>query len=167
VELVQTMRKISEVSLVRILTSPKVNNLTQKIQISLQNLGLEVRRKKVRVLWRRKSESCEDTHLPEGQQSKRPASELSSDSPVVSEKRGRVRSLSDSSSVEEPRVFPFDSPNEVSFLTLALQSTPKDSNLNATLHQRATPRVRKVKIAHPPYFSPKEIKAELCSQEIT
>ncbi len=81
--------------------------------------------------------------LPNAQQSKRPISELSSESPGVSEKRGRAGNSSDSSSVEEPRVFPCKSPNEVSFLTIALQSTPKDSQPNATLNQRPTPRVPK------------------------
>lgn len=109
----------------------------------------------------------EDASLPNAQQGKRPASELSSESPVVSEKRGRVGTLSDSSSVEEPRVFPSSSPNEVSFLTIALQSTPKDSKFNATLRERPTPRVRQGNGARPLHSSPLEVKEELRSQEIT
>lgn len=112
-------------------------------------------------------QDSEDAPLPDAQQSKRLASELSSDSPIVSEKRGRVGSLSESSSVEEPRVFPSNSPNEVSFLTIALQSTPRDKMLNATLVPRPTPRARPGNGAPPLSFSPVEVKEELCSQEIT
>uniref|UniRef100_A0A4W6EEV1 CCHC-type domain-containing protein n=1 Tax=Lates calcarifer TaxID=8187 RepID=A0A4W6EEV1_LATCA len=108
----------------------------------------------------------EDASPPNAQQTKRPASELSSESPVFSEKRGRVGTLSDSSSVEEPRVFPSDSPNEVSFLTIALQSTPKDSKLNARLQPRPTPRVHPGTGAKPPYSSPVRVKEELHSQQI-
>ncbi|CAJ1057813.1 hypothetical protein L3Q82_014583 [Xyrichtys novacula] len=68
--------------------------------------------------------NSKDSTLPNAQ-AKRPLSELSSESPVVSEKRGRAGSSSDSSSVEDLRVFPSDSPNEVSFLNIALQSTPR------------------------------------------
>ncbi|KAL7400675.1 hypothetical protein ABVT39_015876 [Epinephelus coioides] len=107
----------------------------------------------------------EDATLPNAQQAKRPISELSSDSPVVTEKKGRAGDYSDSSSVEEPRVFPSDSPNEASFLTIALQSTPKDSKLNATLRQRPTPRVRRGNGVQPPHFSPIEVKEELHSHE--
>lgn len=112
-------------------------------------------------------DDSEDASLPNAQQTKRPLSELSSDSPIVLEKKGRVAAHSDSSSVEEPRVFPSDSPNEVSFLTIALQSTPRDSKLNATLQQRPTPRVPKGNRAQTLHFSPAEMKEELCSQEIT
>lgn len=112
-------------------------------------------------------DESEDASLPNAQQGKRPASELSSESLAVSEKRGRVGPYSDSSSVEEPRVFPSSSPNEVSFLTIALQSTPKDSNLNAALRQRPTPRVRKGNGARSLHFSTAEVKEELRSQEIT
>lgn len=111
-------------------------------------------------------ENSEDAPLPDAQQTKRLASELSSESPVASEKRGRVGTLSDSSSVEEPRVFPSNSPNEVSFLTVALQSTPKDSKLNAALRQRPTPRVRRGNGAQLPPSSPVEVKEEPRSQEI-
>ena len=107
----------------------------------------------------------EDATLPNAQQAKRPISELSSDSPVVTEKKGRAGGYSDSSSVEEPRIFPSDSPNEASFLTIALQSTPKDSKLNATLRQRPTPRVRKGNGVQPPRFSPIAVKEELHSHE--
>lgn len=108
----------------------------------------------------------EDVPLPNAQPAKRLISELSSESPGASEKRGRAESYSDSSSVEEPRVFPSNSPNEVSFLTIALQSTPKDSKLNATLRQRPTPRVRKGNGAQPRHLSPMRMKEELHSQEI-
>ena len=111
-------------------------------------------------------EDSEDAPLPDAQQAKRPASELSTDSPVVSEKRGRVGTLSDSSSVEEPRVFPSSSPNEVSFLTIALQSTPKESKLNATLVQRPTPKVRRGNGAPSLHSSPIAVKKELSSHEI-
>ena len=111
-------------------------------------------------------EDSEDAPLPPAQQTKRPASELSSESPLFSEKRGRVGFSSDSSSVEEPRVFPSGSPNEVSFLTVALQSTPRDSKLNATLRQRPTPRVRAGNGAQPLHPSPVGVKEELHSQEI-
>ena len=111
-------------------------------------------------------EDSDDAPLPAAQHSKRPASELSSESPVVSEKRGRVGFSSDSSSVEEPRVFPSSSPNEVSFLTIALQSTPRDSKLNATLCPRPTPRVRPGNGAQPLHLSPVGVKEELHSQEI-
>ena len=111
-------------------------------------------------------DDSEDAPLPGAQQTKRLASELSSESPAVSEKRGRAGTFSDSSSVEEPRVFPLNSPNEVSFLTIALQSTPKDSNLNATLRQRPTPRVRRGNGAQPLHLSPLGVKEELHSQEI-
>lgn len=110
--------------------------------------------------------NSEDAPLPNAQQSKRPISELSSESPGVSEKRGRAETSSDSSSVEEPRVFPSNSPNEVSFLTIALQSTPKDSKHNATLRQRPTPRVRKGNEAQSRHLSPMRVKEELHSQEI-
>lgn len=83
-----------------------------------------------------------DAPLPNAQQSKRPSSELTPDSPAVSGKRGRAGHSSDSSSVEEARVFPHNSPNEVSFLTIALQSTPKDSEADLKLRPRSTPRVQ-------------------------
>lgn len=111
-------------------------------------------------------DDSEDAPLPDAQQTKRLASELSSESPIVSEKKGRVGTLSDSSSVEEPRVFPSSSPNEVSFLTIALQSTPRDSKLNATLRQRPTPRVRQGNAAHRLHPSPLGVKEELHSHEI-
>lgn len=107
-----------------------------------------------------------DAPLPNAQPTKRLASELSSESIVASEKRGRVVALSDSSSVEELRVFPSNSPNEVSFLSIALQSTPKDSKLNATLRQRPTPRVRPGKVAQPLHSPSIEVKEELLSHEI-
>ena len=112
-------------------------------------------------------ENSEEAPLPDAQQNKRPASELSSESPVVSERRGRAGNFSDSSSVEEPRVFPSDSPNEVSFLTLALQSTPKDSKLNCTLQQRPPPRARRGNGAQRLHLPDGEVKEELHSQEIT
>lgn len=108
----------------------------------------------------------DDAPLPNAQQPKRPISELSSESPGVSQKRGRAGKYSNSSSVEEPRVFPSNSPNEVSFLTIALQSTPKVSNLNATLRPRPTPRVRRGNEAQPCHLSPIRVKEELHSQEM-
>ncbi|KAM7388935.1 hypothetical protein PAMP_022936 [Pampus punctatissimus] len=111
-------------------------------------------------------DDSEDASLPDAQQTKRPASELSSESPIVSEKRGKMRTLSDSSSEEESRIFPSSSPNDVSFLTIALQSTPKDSNLNATLKQRPTPRVGKGNAAQSLHPFPLGVKDELHSQEI-
>ena len=112
-------------------------------------------------------ESSEDATLPDAQLAKRPASELSPDISIVMEKRGRLGNFSEHSSEEEPRVFPSDSPNEVSFLNIALQSTPKDLMLNKTLQQRPTPRVRKGNDAQPPPLEPWELKEELHSQEIT
>lgn len=112
-------------------------------------------------------DDSEDAPLPNGQPTKRPITELSSESPGVSEKRGRAGIDSDSSSVEEPRVFPSDSPNEVSFLNVALQSTPKDSRThNAAMRQRPTPRVRRGNQAQPLHLSPMRVKEELRSQEI-
>lgn len=110
----------------------------------------------------------EDATLPEAQKKKRPASELSlsSESFIVSEKKGRAVTLSDSSSVEESRVFPSDSPNEVSFLTVALQSTPKDCKMNARMRERPTPRVRQGNGAQPLHSAPVGVKEELHSQEI-
>lgn len=108
----------------------------------------------------------DDAPLPNAQQAKRPLSELSSETPIVLEKRGRAGYPSDSSSVEEPRVFPSSSPNEVSFLTIALQSTPKDSKLNYTLQQRPPPRVRRGNGAQCRHPSPIGVKEELHSQEI-
>lgn len=112
-------------------------------------------------------ESSEDAPLPDAQLAKRTASELSPDNTVVVEKRGRLGKLSDTSSEEEPRVFPPDSPNELSFLNLVLQSTPREIMLNKTLQQRPTPRVRKGNGAQPLPLSPCEVKEELHSQEIT
>jgi len=111
-------------------------------------------------------ETSEDVPLPDAQLAKRPASEFSPDTSIVMEKRGRLGNLSENSSEEEPRVFPDDSPNEVSFLSIALQSTPKDIMLNRTLQQRPTPRVRKGNGAQPPPLTC-ELKEELHSQEIT
>lgn len=70
-------------------------------------------------------DECLDALLNNAQFPKRPLSESSSESVPFSEKRGRHASTSGSSSGEEPRVFPSDSPNEVSFLSIALQSTPR------------------------------------------
>lgn len=67
-----------------------------------------------------------EASLPGAQPGKRTASELSSETQGAAEKRGRAGS-SNSPSVEEPRVFPNNPPNTVSFLHIALQSTPKDS----------------------------------------
>lgn len=117
-----------------------------------------------------RASSCEDqsqddseyTPLPGAQRTKRPASELSSDSFAVSEKRGRAGFSSDSSSVEEPRIFPSSSPNEVSFLTIALQSTPRNSKLNVTTESKARPG-NGVQPLPPLYLGAKE---ELPSQGI-
>uniref|UniRef100_A0AAV2JG50 CCHC-type domain-containing protein n=1 Tax=Knipowitschia caucasica TaxID=637954 RepID=A0AAV2JG50_KNICA len=65
------------------------------------------------------------THTMEPNNPKRPLSESSSGNEDFPEKRGRAGSPSDSDFVEEPRVFPSDSPNEVSFLSGARHSTPK------------------------------------------
>ena len=110
--------------------------------------------------------NSEDASLPNAQPAKRPLSETSSESPGVAEKKGRAGNSSDSLSVGEPRVFPPNSPNEVSFLNIALQSTPKDSNLNATLQQRPTPRVRPGNEAQTLPLSPMGVKEELHSQVI-
>ena len=55
---------------------------------------------------------------------KRTASELSSSEADASEKRGRPEVESYSPAEEQPRVFPSSSPNQCSFLNIALQSTP-------------------------------------------
>uniref|UniRef100_A0AAV2MG26 Uncharacterized protein n=1 Tax=Knipowitschia caucasica TaxID=637954 RepID=A0AAV2MG26_KNICA len=68
---------------------------------------------------------CLSLLLKEPHNPKRPLSESSSGNEEFPEKRGRAGSPSDSDSVEEPRVFPSDSPNEVSFLSGARHSTPK------------------------------------------
>ena len=107
-----------------------------------------------------------DAPLPNAQQSKRHVSELSLDSPMVSEKRGRTDYSPDSSSLEESRVFLPTSPNQVSFLNVVLQSTPKNSTFDARLRQRPTPRVRKGKEGQPRQLSPIIVKEELDSQEI-
>ena len=70
-----------------------------------------------------------EASLPGAQPGKRAVSEMSLENDGASEKRGRAGS-SDSSSVGEPRVFPNHPPNTLSFLHMALQSTPKDSVLN-------------------------------------
>uniref|UniRef100_A0AAV2M3Z5 DUF4283 domain-containing protein n=1 Tax=Knipowitschia caucasica TaxID=637954 RepID=A0AAV2M3Z5_KNICA len=68
---------------------------------------------------------CLNLLLKEPHNPKRPLSESSSGNEEFPEKRGRAGSPSDSDSVEEPRVFPSDSPNEVAFLSGARHSTPK------------------------------------------
>ena len=70
-----------------------------------------------------------EASLPGAQPGKRAASELSSEAQGASEKRGRAGS-SENTSVEEARVFPNNPPNTLSFLHIALQSTPKDSVLD-------------------------------------
>ncbi|KAI4786132.1 hypothetical protein KUCAC02_037327 [Chaenocephalus aceratus] len=107
-----------------------------------------------------------DIPLPNAQQSKRPVSELSSNSPIVSEKRVRTDYSPENSSLEEPRVFPSTSPNQISFLIMVLQSTPKKSTFNERLRERPTPRVRKGREGQPPYSSPVRPKEELDSHEI-
>lgn len=98
------------------------------------------------------------------QQNKRSLGELSPEPPGVSEKRGRTGNSSDSSTVEEPRVFPHSSPNEVSFLNIELKITPTDSQLNASLQQRQNPGVRKGNRTKPCHSSPIRMD-ELHSQE--
>ncbi|KAK0134617.1 Zinc finger CCHC domain-containing protein 3 [Merluccius polli] len=102
-------------------------------------------------------ESSEAT-LPGPQPGKRTASELSSESQGASEKRGRAGS-SDSPTVEESRVFPNNPPNTVSFLNVALQSTPKDSVFDQT-------RVWQGDEAADLSPSPIRVKEELHSQSI-
>ncbi|KAK0149342.1 Zinc finger CCHC domain-containing protein 3 [Merluccius polli] len=102
-------------------------------------------------------ESSEAT-LPGAQPGKRTASELSSESQGASEKRGRAGS-SDSPTVEESRVFPNNPPNTVSFLNVALQSTPKDSVFDQT-------RVWQGDEAADLSPSPIGVKKELHSQSI-
>lgn len=97
------------------------------------------------------SEDSTEALLKTAQYPKRPLSESSSESAPLSEKRGRVETLSDSTSVEESRVFPPDSPNEVSFLSIALQSTPRP---------RPIPRGRRGNVAQPPSLSSTREKAE-------
>ena len=75
----------------------------------------------------------EDASLPNAQQSKWLASELFSEASIVSEKRGRIRLLSESSSEEESGAFPTDSPKQAALLTLALQSTRTEKTLDTTL----------------------------------
>ncbi|KAK0133839.1 Zinc finger CCHC domain-containing protein 3 [Merluccius polli] len=96
--------------------------------------------------------------LPGAQPGKRTASELSSESQGASEKRGRAGS-SDSPTVEESRVFPNNPPNTVSFLNVALQSTPKDSVFDQT-------RVWQGDEAADLSPSPIGVKKELHSQSI-
>ena len=102
-------------------------------------------------------ESSEAT-LPGAQPGKRTASELSSESQGASEKRGRAGS-SDNPTVEESRVFPNNPPNTVSFLTVALQSTPKNSVFDQT-------RVWQGDEAADLSPSPIGVKEELNSQSI-
>lgn len=103
--------------------------------------------------------------LPDSQVAKRTAAELSSGT-IVSGKRGRHETPSGSSSGEDSRVFPSDSPNEVSFLNIVLQSTPKERMVNAALRQRPSPRVRKGNRVAVSPSEPGEVKEELHSQEI-
>ena len=70
-----------------------------------------------------------EASLPGAQPGKRAVSEMSLETNGALEKRGRTGS-SNSPSVEESRVFPNHPPNTLSFLNMALQSTPKDSVLN-------------------------------------
>lgn len=66
-----------------------------------------------------------DTSLPPDQPClKRTASELSGSEADATEKRGRPEVESYSPAEEQPRVFPSSSPNQCSFLNIALQSTP-------------------------------------------
>lgn len=111
-------------------------------------------------------ENSEGTPLADAQVAKRPASELSSDTVCGLEKRGRAEELSDTSSDGEYRVFPPDSPNEVSFLNIALQSTPKDRAINKALQQRPTPRRQRGNTAQYPPLVDKEVKEELVSKEV-
>lgn len=111
------------------------------------------------------SDSAQDQSPPDTQLAKRTAAELSSGT-IVSGKRGRLEVPSESSSGEDSRVFPSSSPNEVSFLNIVLQSTPKDRMVNAALQQRPSPRVRKGNRAPALPPEPCEVKEELCSREI-
>lgn len=104
------------------------------------------------------SDSAQDQSPPDTQLAKRTAAELSSGT-IVSGKRGRLE-------VPSERVFPSTSPNEVSFLNIVLQSTPKDRMVNAALQQRPSPRVRKGNRAPALPPEPCEVKEELCSREI-
>lgn len=110
-------------------------------------------------------DNSEDASLPNAQQTKRPLSELSFDSPIMMKKRGRLAASSDNSSLDEPRVFPSSSPNEVSFLTIALRSTPRGSDLDATMQQRLEPKAQRGNRAQNLHSSPVEMRAEFCSQE--
>lgn len=102
--------------------------------------------------------------LPNAQQNKRPLEELSPE-PGVLEKRGRPGSSSHSSTVEEPRVFPHSSPNEVSFLNIELKTTPRDTELNTSFQLRHNPKGRKVNRGQPCHSSPIEME-ELLSKEL-
>ena len=99
-----------------------------------------------------------EASLPGAQPGKRAASELSSEAQGASEKRGRAGS-SENTSVEEARVFPNNPPNTLSFLHIALQSTPKDSVLDHN-------RVWEGNEAENLFSSPIEIKGEAHSQSI-
>lgn len=107
------------------------------------------------------SEPLEDSKealLNIAQYPKRPLSESSSESIPLSEKRGRIETLSDSSSGEEFRVFPSSLPNEVSFLSIALQSTPRPMPI---------PMRKRGNVVQPPSLHPTREKAEPhlhCSQ---
>lgn len=68
---------------------------------------------------------CLEDLLNNAQYPKRPLSESSQESTQFLEKRGRIVLSSDSNSVDEDRIFPCGSPNEVSFIEVALQSTPR------------------------------------------
>lgn len=85
-----------------------------------------------------------DTSLPPDQPClKRTASELSSSEADATEKRGRPEVESYSPAEEQPRVFPSSSPNQCSFLKIALQSTPfehrGDLAFRRTESQASTP----------------------------
>ena len=115
----------------------------------------------------RVSDPCSDLPLPNGQATKRPLSELSLDSPIVVEKRGRPEIDPDDSSGADSRIFPSCSPNEVSFLQIALQSTPKISNtFNLRMQERPPARDRRGNGAQHPHPPLVGVKEELRSHEI-
>ena len=79
-----------------------------------------------------------DTSLPNAQPNlKRTASELSSsEANAASEKKGRAELVSYSSPVEQLGAFPSSSPNQCSFLGIALQSTPLEKRADIAFRRK-------------------------------
>lgn len=82
------------------------------------------------------------------------------------EKKGRYSETSEDSDPDTPRCFPANSPNNISFLSVALQSTPKEKRtMNLALRARSESEEDKGGYALE-RKKEKDIKSEMTSQEI-